>query len=268
MMSYITISDIVLIFTVYIFKTSNIETLSIYKYLMYGNLLFPALMCNAMCVLITPFIIAPFPVICCLGPFRFGLETTLLYYDVMFWGIMLGSLNILYTICLNYISVCHAQLLYSPYFRTIKPSAVLLPLGALTGASVIIPYLILSDTTSIPTLIAMDSRNIFLKKYAALVINLPWNGGFEACLFAILVMYVGASAIAAVLIFRVLARIRAKKHEFSRKTLQLHLSVVRSLMFYCILLFVQLGLPAFLYSFTEYFKLTWINGVYVSFSFS
>ncbi|EYC42366.1 hypothetical protein Y032_0534g3072 [Ancylostoma ceylanicum] len=81
-------------------------------------------------------------------------------------------------------------------------------------------------------------------------------------------MYVGASAIAAVLIFRVLARIRAKKHEFSRKTLQLHLSVVRSLMFYCILLFVQLGLPAFLYSFTEYFKLTWINGVYVSFSFS
>ncbi|KAK6035634.1 hypothetical protein COOONC_26861 [Cooperia oncophora] len=56
---------------------------------------------------------------------------------------------------------------------------------------------------------------------------------------------------------RVILRIRARRHEFSAKTYRLHINVVVSLVMYCVILFVQLGLPVMLFVIT----LSWMTAM-------
>ncbi|XGW26747.1 hypothetical protein V3C99_007384 [Haemonchus contortus] len=117
----------------------------------------------------------------------------------------------------------------------------------------------MTDTDSIPTILEADPRNaVFLEDYAALVVYLR-SFGVDFCLFLLLLIYCIAAVIGNAMIIRVVLRIRARRHEFSAKTYRLHINVVIALVMYCVILFVQLGLPVMLFVITVILDLSWMT---------
>ncbi|KAK6054810.1 hypothetical protein COOONC_07685 [Cooperia oncophora] len=95
-----------------------------------------------------------------------------------------------------------------------------------------------------------DPRNaVFVDKFAAM--------GVDLCLIFLLLFYIVAAIVGSAVIIRVILRIRARRHEFSAKTYRLHINVVVSLVMYCVILFVQLGLPVMLFVIT----LSWMTAM-------
>ncbi|XGW26962.1 hypothetical protein V3C99_007497 [Haemonchus contortus] len=251
------VTDVVITFVLYVMMTSSIELLKAFRVLMYCNVVFPALLCNVVCLLFVPYILLPYPVILNLGPIRFSQEVTLLYGTMICWLGALSCLSIAYAVSLNYISVCHFWFLRSTYYVILKWVAFVVPALAITGFNIVLLYLILTDTDSIPSILEADPRNaVFLKDYAALVVYLR-SFGVDFCLILLLLIYCFAAIIGNAMIIRVVLRIRARRHEFSAKTYRLHINVVIALVMYCVILFVQLGLPFVLFVVTIILDLSW-----------
>ncbi|KAK6040144.1 7TM chemoreceptor [Cooperia oncophora] len=233
----------------------------LFRILMYCNVVFPALLCNEICILFVPYVLLPYPVILDLGPLRFGREMTLFYGAVLCWLAALSVLCIAYSVSLNYITVCHFWLLRSNAFFILKCIAILIPAAVIIPLSVLLPYLILNDTQSIPSMLIADPRNaVLVDKYAAMVVYLQ-SLGVDLCLIFLLFIYTAAAIIGSAMIIRIILRIRAKKHEFSAKTYRLHINVVVSLIMYCVILFVQVGLPVMLFVLSVFFDLSWMTRV-------
>ncbi|KAK6025568.1 7TM chemoreceptor, partial [Ostertagia ostertagi] len=259
MLFYGIATDVVITFVLYVMKTSSIELLKAFRILMYCNVAIPALLCNLICILFVPYIMLPYPVILNLGPLRINREVTLLFSAMICWLGACAVLSIAYSIALNYISVCHFWLLRSRAFLIVKWTAFLLPAVVIVAFSIVLPYLILSDTQSVPSMLIADPRNaVFLDEFATMVVYLR-SLGVDLCLIFLLLIYTGAAIIGTVMITRVVLRIRARKHEFSTKTYRLHINVVIALIMYCAILFVQLGLPVMLFVITVFFDLSWMT---------
>ncbi|KAK6038936.1 hypothetical protein COOONC_23559 [Cooperia oncophora] len=104
-----------------------------------------------------------------------------------------------------------------------------------------------------------DPRNaVFVEKYAAMPLHFE-SFGLDLCLIALLLLYTVATVIGTAMVTRVILRIRARKHEFSAKTYRLHINVVVSLIIYCVILLVQVGLPTMLFILTLILELSWMT---------
>lgn len=202
MIAYTVATDLVVAFSLYVIKTSTVELLRAYRALMYCNIAFPAVLCNTLCLIFVPYIILPYPVILTLGPLRFGKESTLIYCAVVCWSGAFSCLSILYTIILNYITVCHSWMMRSSWFSLFKWLAVLAPQIVLIALSILLPYLLLTDTTSYTLILEADAMNAeFITKFSALVVYLQYIG-VDMCLIILFVIYSGASLLCCGMIIR------------------------------------------------------------------
>ncbi|KAK6023249.1 hypothetical protein OSTOST_11026, partial [Ostertagia ostertagi] len=247
MLFYGIATNVVILFALYVMKTASIELLGTFRVLMYCNVVFPALECNMICLLFVPHIIVPYPVILSMGPTRLlGREITLLYGAFFCWFGACAVLSIAYSVSLNYISVCHSWILRSKAFLILKWAAFLLPVIFITPFSITLIYLIITDTQSVSSMLTADPRNVvFVNEFAAMPVYLQ-SFGVDLCLIALLLIYTGAAIVGSAMILRVILRIRTRKHEFSAKTYRLHINVVIALVMYCVILFLQVGLPIML----------------------
>ncbi|RCN43377.1 hypothetical protein ANCCAN_10641 [Ancylostoma caninum] len=59
----------------------------------------------------------------------------------------------------------------------------------------------------------------------------------------------------------IILRIRAKKSEFSKRTYRLHINVVVAITLYCLILFLQLGLPVAIFVIVVFFDVMWIMSI-------
>lgn len=195
------LSNVVVAFTIYVIKSSSIDLMKMHKILMYSNILFPALMSNMMCFIFVPYVVIPYPIICTVGPFGFGKESTLLYLVVTCWFILLGLLSIGYTIIVNYLTVCHIWTLNTLMFNKLKLVAVIVPIALLSIVSVVAPIILLNEST-IPSLIVMDPRTAdFFETFSALVVHVQ-GYIFETFILLLLLVYAAGSIACAFLIFR------------------------------------------------------------------
>ncbi|KAK6023337.1 7TM chemoreceptor, partial [Ostertagia ostertagi] len=238
MLFYGIATNVVILFALYVMKTASIELLGTFRVLMYCNVVFPALECNMICFLFVPHIMVPYPVILSMGPTRLlGRETTLLY-SVLFWWFGAGAVvSIADSVSLHYIS-----------------------LFVVTPFSMTFIYLIISDTQSVSSMLTADPRNaVFVNEFAAMPVYLFQSFGVDLGLIALLLIYTGAAIVGSAMIIRVILRIRSRKHEFSPKTYRLHINVVIALVMYCVILFLQVGLPIMLFVITVVFSLSWMT---------
>ncbi|VDO94238.1 unnamed protein product [Heligmosomoides polygyrus] len=213
MMFYAMISDIFVLFTIYVIRVTSIQLWKDFQLLIYSNILFPAIFCNVLCLILVPFFLLPYPAVCNLGSLRFGPESTVLYVAILVWAGVWTIMSILYSIALQYIIVCHSWLLTSRRFKTGKILAILIPNVFLVIVSVVAPYLMLSDRTTIPQLIAANSRNNFLEKYSVLIVHLYWDDALKYCFLAFLLAYAAAIIAGFTTVFSPAARVVPKTTE-------------------------------------------------------
>ncbi|KAK6038209.1 7TM chemoreceptor [Cooperia oncophora] len=259
MVAYGITTNIVVVFSLYVLKTSKVNLMSSFRNLMYCNVIFPALACNVVCLLLIPYILVPYPIVLNLAPLNSGREFALVYLAIAFWFGFMSYLSASYSISLNYISVCHSEFMKSTGFWIMKWLALVLPCILLIALTILVPLLVLRDTLSIPSLLAADARNaVVVAKFAPLVLYFI-SSGLDLWLGSIIVLYITTVISSAAMITRIVLRMRSKKHEFSTKTYRLHLNVVLALLMYCAIEFIQFGLPVAFFVISVMLQLPWFN---------
>ncbi|VDK47098.1 unnamed protein product [Cylicostephanus goldi] len=177
MLFYGVMTNIVLVFTIYVMKTSRLELATIHRILMYCNILFPAIFCNTTCFIFVPYIVVPYSVIATLGPMSFGPSMTMLHMVIFCWFGTLSSVSIFYSVTLNYISVFHHSFLSSSIFSGVKVASIFIPILMLVVPSVILPYSLLSEPSPTTTVAELyPSSGAYLVRYSAVIVHYTWHG--------------------------------------------------------------------------------------------